>query len=348
MLRLTTRVAARRRVVAARASTEYAFDDAKTTDWPRTKANTIINVVPAGEAHVVERARQPMGVKGPGYWVGVPGLDAIAAVVDTREQTIVMPSPPGILSRDGMGVDAAATANVCIVDAEKARQCLMDPAQKLAELAGLLLQKEVASIATDELSTKRDTIEASVKHQLATDAAPGSWGLEVREFKLAALTGRDAPDKEVAAKALAEKRAAAAASVQRVELACEAARRDAAYAHEAASRETRILADRIVTLAEAEAKATKIRAAATADAILVVAAACGDNAVAADVVARTLAAALARPVAPVSTAAPAAPVVSEEAPAEPAPPPPPAAQPAPEHPVNYFPPVDARPVAASG
>jgi regulator of protease activity HflC (stomatin/prohibitin superfamily) len=347
MLRLTTRVAARRRVVAARASTEYAFDDAKTTNWPRTKANTIINVVPAGEAHVVERARQPMGVKGPGYWVGVPGLDAIAAVVDTREQTIVVPSPPGILSRDGTGVDAAATANVCIVDAEKARQCLMDPAQKLAELAGLLLQKEVATIAADELALKRETIESSVKHQLATDAAPASWGLEVREFKLAALTGRDAPDKEVAAKALAEKRAVAAASVQRVELAREAARRDAAYAHEAASRETRILADRIVTLAEAEAKATKIRAAATADAILVMAAVCGDNAVAADVVARTLAAALSRPVAPVST--PAAPVVSEEEPsAPPAPPPPPAAQPAPEHPVNYFPPVDARPVAASG
>ena len=192
MLRLTTRVAARCRVVAARASTEYAFDDAKTTNWPRTKANTIINVVPAGEAHVVERARQPMGVKGPGYWVGVPGLDAIAAVVDTREQTIVVPSPPGILSRDGTGVDAAATANVCIVDAEKARQCLMDPAQKLAELAGLLLQKEVATIAADELALKRETIESSVKHQLATDAAPASWGLEVREFKLAALTGRDA------------------------------------------------------------------------------------------------------------------------------------------------------------
>ena len=42
--------------------------------------------------------------------------------------------------------------------------------------------------------------------------------------------------KEQAQAALAEKQAQAAASVQRVEMAREAARRDAAYAHEAATR----------------------------------------------------------------------------------------------------------------
>ena len=152
MLRQTARLAARRRATTTRAmSTEYAFDEpANKSNWPRTKANTLINVVPQGEAHVVERARQPYDVKGPGYWVGVPGLDAIAAVVDTREQTVVVPAPPECLSRDGVGVDAAATANVCIVDAEKARHASDDPAQKLAELAGLLVQKEVAALSTDE------------------------------------------------------------------------------------------------------------------------------------------------------------------------------------------------------
>ena len=103
MLRQTARLAARRRATTTRAmSTEYAFDEpANKSNWPRTKANTLINVVPQGEAHVVERARQPYDVKGPGYWVGVPGLDAIAAVVDTREQTVVVPAPPECLSRDG-------------------------------------------------------------------------------------------------------------------------------------------------------------------------------------------------------------------------------------------------------
>ena len=143
----------------------------------------------------------------------------------------------------------------------------------------------------------------------------------------------------------AERQAQAAASVQRVEMAREAARRDAAYAHEAATRETRILADRVVALAEAEAKATKIRAASMADAILVVAQACGSAEVAADVVARTSAAALARPVSSIDKASPAVPAAEEveKAPA----PPPPAAPVAPEHPVSYFPPSD-RPVAASG
>ena len=181
--------------------------------------------VPQGEAHVVERARQPYDVKGPGYWVGVPGLDAIAAVVDTREQTVVVPTPPECLSRDGVGVDAAATANVCIVDAEKARHASDDPAQKLAELAGLLVQKEVAALSTDELATKRSAVESAVKHQLSQDQAPASWGLGG-----SALAARHTAKRAQAQAALAEKQAQAAASVQRVEMAREAARRDAAYA----------------------------------------------------------------------------------------------------------------------
>ncbi len=347
MLRLTTRLARRRATATRTLSTEYAFDEpTNKSGWPRTKANTIINVVPQGEAHVVERARQPYDVKGPGYWVGVPGLDAVAAVIDTREQTVVVPTPPECLSRDGVGVDAAATANVCIVDAEKARHASDDPAQKLAELAGLLVQKEVAALSTDELATKRSAVESAVKHQLSQDQTPASWGLEVRNFTLAALTARNDEERQQAQAALAEKQAQAAASVARVEMAREAARRDAAYAHEAATRETRILADRVVALAEAEAKATKIRAASMADAILVVAQACGSAEVAADVVARTSAAALARPVSSIDKAPPAAPVAEEASEKAPAPPPP-AAPVAPEHPVSYFPPSD-RPVAASG
>ena len=70
MLRLTTRLAARRRATATRAmSTEYAFDEpTNKSGWPRTKANTVINVVPQGEAHVVERARHP-----PSPRPGLPG-----------------------------------------------------------------------------------------------------------------------------------------------------------------------------------------------------------------------------------------------------------------------------------
>ena len=221
--------------------------------------------------------------------------------------------------------------------------CIRD--RKLAELAGLLVQKEVAALSTDELATKRSAVESAVKHQLSQDQAPASWGLEVRNFTLAALTARNDEERQQVAKALAEKQAQAAASEQRVEMAREAARRDAAYAHEAATRETRILADRVVALAEAEAKATKVRAASMADAILVVAQACGSAEVAADVVARTSAAALARPVSSIDKASPAVPVAEEveKAPA----PPPPAAPVAPEHPVSYFPPSD-RPVAASG
>ena len=63
MLRLTTRLARRRATATRTLSTEYAFDEpTNKSGWPRTKANTIINMVPQGEAHVVERARQPYDV----------------------------------------------------------------------------------------------------------------------------------------------------------------------------------------------------------------------------------------------------------------------------------------------
>ena len=45
------------------------------------------NVVPQGEAHVVERARQPYDVKGPGYWVvRARALDAICGRDRQSEQ----------------------------------------------------------------------------------------------------------------------------------------------------------------------------------------------------------------------------------------------------------------------
>ena len=68
MLRQTARLAARRRATATRAmSTEYAFDEPKSTsNWPRTKANTLINVVPQGEAPT-EHFRQQL-------WAELPDL----------------------------------------------------------------------------------------------------------------------------------------------------------------------------------------------------------------------------------------------------------------------------------
>ena len=49
-------------------------------------------------------------------------------------------------------MDAAATANVCIVDAEKARHASDDPAQ--SRVGWFIGAKEVAALSTEELATK--------------------------------------------------------------------------------------------------------------------------------------------------------------------------------------------------
>ena len=93
--------------------------------------------VPLGEAGTAARARQLMMPKVPSrsrdcrtHGVGT----AIAAVTTSRTPVsrtgrFRRRSAACRLSRDGVGVDAAATANVCIVDAEKARHASDDPAQ---------------------------------------------------------------------------------------------------------------------------------------------------------------------------------------------------------------------------
>ena len=86
------------------------------TGTQASKPNTLLNVVPAGELHVVERARQFHGVRGPGWFLAVPGLDRVAAVVPTREQSVSVPSET-LATRDGGGVDADAKALYEFVDA---------------------------------------------------------------------------------------------------------------------------------------------------------------------------------------------------------------------------------------
>ena len=229
------------------------------------------------------------------------------------------------------------------VDAEKAAYSA-DPAVAVAELAGLLLQRELATLVSSQLDGASDKVETAVAAALAADPAPSTWGLAVKGFRLTTLEARGAAGAAAAEAArdaaAAEAKRASEAAAARVEAKREQARQDAAYAHERRAHENRAVAESIVSIAEAEAKATKIRAKATVEAIKIVAAALesdGADRIALDAVVTMQAAALGR-------AAPAPAAVDDEAPA-PAPPPAPAATSPPpvepDHPASYFPPPAA-------
>ena len=196
------------------------------------------------------------------------------------------------------------------------------------------MQKEVAALSTDELATKRSAVESAVKHQLSQDQTPASWGLDVRNFS---TRGADGAQRRTSA--TGPGRVGGEAGPGRGVGATRrngagGTRRDAAYAHEAATRKR--ASSRTASWPWPRPRPRPRRSAPRPWPTPFWSwRRRGSAEVAADVVARTSAAALARPVSSIDKASPAVPV-AEEVEKAPAPPPPAAQWQSPSIPCRIF------------
>ena len=276
--------------VGPRSLSSYAFDDATSVPgagrevWPRQKANTVVNMVPQGEVHIVERMNKFLAAQEAGWFLAAPGADRIAFVVDTREQSMDVEAG-NLATSDGVGVHASGSLRLAFVDAEKAAYGSADPYAAVRTLVGRILQKEVAAVAVEDVndSVARGAVEAKVFEALSVDPSLGNWGVEARGFTLGDLcpqsrllseaTEHAAATEAAMRAAVAQAESESAAAAKRADAQRLLAMEHAAYADEISDREAEHLAKRLSVLADAEANATAVRAKATADAIRTVAAA---------------------------------------------------------------------------
>lgn len=214
------------------------------TRWPVTKANTILNIVPQGERHIVERFGKLNEIQDSGYFFAIPIIDRIAYIIDTRERAIDIP-PQSAITRDNVSVEVSGNLFVQFTDTERAAYGARNPLYSVVSHSQSAMRSAIGEMELDEMLHNRSKLNSLIKGSLQ-DAAV-AWGLTVKRYEITDIT----PDEEI--RVAMDKQAAAERHRREQVLQAEGAKT-------AAVRE-----------AEGEAESIKIKATAQASAIRLIA-----------------------------------------------------------------------------
>ena len=96
------------------------------SQWPISKTNTIINIVPQGKRMVVQRFGKLHAIHEIGFFIAVPIVDRIAYVIDVRERAVDI-APQSAITRDNVSVEVSGNLFVRVVDPERAAYGARNP-----------------------------------------------------------------------------------------------------------------------------------------------------------------------------------------------------------------------------
>jgi regulator of protease activity HflC (stomatin/prohibitin superfamily) len=169
-------------------------------DWPITKSNTFINIVPQGHRMVIERFGKLHRIEHPGLFLAIPLVDQIAYVVDIRERALDIP-PQSAITRDNVSVDVSGNLFVRFTDPEKAAYGAFNPLYSVTQHAQSAMRSAIGEMELDEMLHGRARLNSLIKGSLQEAAEP--WGLEIRRYEITEITPdqqiRIAMDKQAAA-----------------------------------------------------------------------------------------------------------------------------------------------------
>eukprot|EP00579_Thalassiosira_antarctica_P009326 CAMPEP_0201885168 /NCGR_PEP_ID=MMETSP0902-20130614/18195_1 /ASSEMBLY_ACC=CAM_ASM_000551 /TAXON_ID=420261 /ORGANISM="Thalassiosira antarctica, Strain CCMP982" /LENGTH=420 /DNA_ID=CAMNT_0048414267 /DNA_START=117 /DNA_END=1379 /DNA_ORIENTATION=+ len=243
------------------------------SQWPITKTNTILNIVPQGKRMVVERFGKLHAIHESGYFFAVPVMDRVAYVIDVRERAVDI-LPQSAITRDNVSVEVSGNLFVRVIDPERAAYGARNPLYAVMMHAQSAMRSAIGELELDEILHNRAGLNTLIKGTLQ-DAAQ-AWGLEVRRYELTEITPDDqiriAMDKQAAAerarreqvlRAEGDKRGAELTSEGvKISLKNESEGKLIQITNEAEAEKIRIL-----RVAEGKAEAIKIQAVAQAEAI---------------------------------------------------------------------------------
>lgn len=246
-------------------------------NWPISKANTILNIVPQGKMFVVERFGKLHAIKSSGYFFAVPIIDQISYVIDLRERAVDIP-PQAAITRDNVTVDVSGNLFLAFMDAERAAYGARNPLYAVMQHAQSAMRSAIGEMELDEILHGRAKLNSLIKGSVQESAI--NWGLEVRRYEITEITPdpviRQAMDKQAAAErtrrehvlqAEGDKRRAELTSEGvKISLTNESEGNLIKVTNEADATKTRLLRE-----AQGEAEAIQIRAQAQAQAIRLIA-----------------------------------------------------------------------------
>eukprot|EP01082_Thalassiosira_pseudonana_P010738 g10205.t1.1.5e17418b g10205 g10205.t1 contig4:1428790-1430295(-) len=170
------------------------------SQWPISKTNTIINIVPQGKRMVVERFGKLHAIHESGFFIAVPIVDRIAYVIDVRERAVDI-APQSAITRDNVSVEVSGNLFVRVVDPERAAYGARNPLYAVMMHAQSAMRSAIGELELDEILHNRAGLNTLIKGSLQEAAV--AWGLEVRRYELTEITPDDqiriAMDKQAAA-----------------------------------------------------------------------------------------------------------------------------------------------------
>ena len=133
------------------------------------------------ERFVILRAGKLSSVKGPGLFMIIPVVDAIAAVIDERIQTTQFNAEQA-LTRDTVPVNVDAVIFWHVHDAQSAALNITDYRLAIDRVAQTSLREMIGSSHLTELLSDRKTADEVLRKEIAEKTA--EWGISVNSVEI--------------------------------------------------------------------------------------------------------------------------------------------------------------------
>src|SRR5665811_392241 len=133
------------------------------------------------ERFVILRAGKLSSVKGPGLFMIIPVIDAIAAVIDERIQTTQFNAEQA-LTRDTVPVNVDAVIFWHVHDAQRAALNITDYRQAIDRVAQTSLREMIGSSLLSALLSERKAADEVLRTEIARKTA--DWGISVNSVEI--------------------------------------------------------------------------------------------------------------------------------------------------------------------
>lgn len=135
-------------------------DDPDLYNYPKAKANTIINTCDQGRHHVVQRFGKFSHIVEGGLYFTLPIIDSIIEH-DMREMTIPI-TPQTAVTRDNVYTKLSGVLFVQVIDAKKATYGIRRPLISIVKAAEAAMRNALGEMELDECFREKDKLNQAV------------------------------------------------------------------------------------------------------------------------------------------------------------------------------------------
>jgi regulator of protease activity HflC (stomatin/prohibitin superfamily) len=142
---------------------------------------TSLKMANVWERFVILRAGKLQGVKGPGLFLIIPILDAIAVVIDQRIQTTGFNAEQA-LTRDTVPVNVDAVIFWHVHDAQSAALSIANYREAIYQVAQTSLREMIGSTMLSQLLSNRQNADEALQNEISRKTA--EWGVSVNSVEI--------------------------------------------------------------------------------------------------------------------------------------------------------------------